>query len=86
MPGIRADVNKRMTSEHHNAIDHVVLCLNAKPCPRLLTGFRISTNALIPRPTCSTKQAGERALRFARGSLIPGTRNTLVHTHLCLDM
>ena len=38
MPKIRADVNKRMTGEHRNAIERVVLHLHAKSCPNPTKG------------------------------------------------
>ena len=38
MPEIRTDVNERMTGEHRNAIERVVLRLHSKPCPNPTRG------------------------------------------------
>ena len=98
MPEIRTDVNERMTGEHRNAIERVVLRLHSNSVqirqgvwisgmiPRLSTSFGMNINLSIPKQICSTTQAGGIALMFALGSLIPGTRNILGPIHLSWDM
>ena len=98
MPEIRADVNERMTGEHRNTIERVVLRLHSKPCPnptrgvdtwndsKIIDKFWENTNDSIPKQICSTTQAGGIALMFALGSLTPGTRNILGPIHLSWNM
>jgi len=47
MPESRADLNERMTGEHRNAIEHVVLCLRAEPCPNPTRGVDKGSDSKI---------------------------------------